>query len=98
MVEIARLERCLCSGVLFCTVPRAAAVVWLFGVAPQGRGGAAGWPSCRVRRAVRVACDPLLGGFKTAPCPLAVKRPCRPALSRPAPCRAAPCRTVRSAK
>ena len=55
MEEIGRLETCLYSGVVYCTVPRAAAVRWLFGVAPQSRGGAAQWRSWRVRCAVHVA-------------------------------------------
>ena len=65
MEEIARLETCLYSGVVYCTVPQAAAVRWLFGVAPQSRGGAAPWRSWRVRCPVRVANERSLGGFKT---------------------------------
>ena len=65
MEEIGRLETCLYSGVVCCTVPRAAAVRWLFGETPQSRGEAAQWRSWRVRCPVRVAYERILGVFKT---------------------------------
>ena len=64
MEEIGRLETSLYSGVVYCTVPRAAAVRWLFGVAPQSREGAAQWRSWRVRCPVRVAYERILGVFR----------------------------------
>ena len=64
MEEIGRLETCLYSGVVYCTVPWAAAVRWLFGGAPQSRGGAAQRRSWRVRCAVHVAYERILGVFK----------------------------------
>ena len=64
MEEVGRLETCLYSGVVYCTVPRAAAVRWLFGVAPQSREGPAQWRSWRVRCPVRVAYERILGVFR----------------------------------
>ena len=58
---IARLETCLYSRVLQRTLSRGTAACLLCGLVPQGRGGAAGWRSAGVRRAVRVTCGRVLG-------------------------------------